>query len=200
VAPIPAGPWPSGGTVYFLWPRLTGDRRSPAWSVRPDEPEDEDAAWWNAEDSKVAASLLLPFYAELLAFLSEHAGPGWIERPGLLQALRARLRRLDPGRRLRFLWGALPTRAAALGEVAALVEGAGGSDHGSCTIRFGLLDAAVLHARRGERCVWLRVAPGLREDFDRFLDRSGGGRFQHCHMDWSGTGTGTPAPRPPEAG
>jgi hypothetical protein len=192
----PSGPWPTAGTVLFLWPRLHGDLRRPAWASRPGDPEDENAPWWNGEDSKVSAARLLPFFADLVAFLCERAGPAQFESPGRLEAARRLLRRVLAGQRQGVGDGA----ARPIEELAALIEGAPGSHRGACTVTFGTPVAAVLHARREERCLWLWLAPALRDGFDRFgAEARGGVRFIRCAMDWSMAGTGLPAPRPPQA-
>ena len=185
----PTGPWPSGGTLLFLWPHLPGDLRRPAWAHREGEAEDEYAPWWNREDSKVSAALLLPFYAELVASLSARAGPARFEFADRFQAARAYFRRFVPGRRQRRLPGAVLARAASIELLTGLVEGVERSDPSTCTVTFGHPGAAILHARRDERCVWLWLTPRVREGFDRFLDGVGGVRFDRRSMDWSETGS-----------
>jgi hypothetical protein len=198
VEPRPMGPWPTGGTVLFLWPHLRGDLRRPGWARRDDDPEDEYDPWWNREDSKVSAALLRPLCADLVGFLAERAGPARFEFVDRAEPGPWSLRRLAPGGRLRELATAFLTRTSPLDRLVALVEGAAPDDRDACTMSFGARRGAMLYARRNERCLWLWLAPDLRRDFDRFLDQAGGGtRYLRCIMDWSMSGQGLPAPRPP---
>jgi hypothetical protein len=199
LAPDRAGPWPAGGTVLFLWPHLRGDLRRPAWARGDDDAEDEYTPWWNREDSKVSAALLLPFYADLVAFLTERAGPVRLGLLGRFRALRDHLERLDADQPLGALAGTILGGATTPAELAALVEGAEERARTACTVVFGAPKAAVLHARRDERGLWLWLAPGVRDAFDRFVDGTGAGAaFLRESLDWAMTGAGPPAPRPPE--
>jgi hypothetical protein len=190
-----AGPGADGGTLLFLWPRIRGDRRCPSWARRADDGEDENAPWWNREDGKVSAALLLPFYADLVARLSERAGPARFEFLGRPDAVGQPARRFDTGQRLRALSNSFLARSAPLDRLAALVEGAEDGDRAACAVIFGAR-AAVLHARRDERCLWLWLTPGVRVGFDLLREETGA-RFLRCEMDWTMTGSGLLAPRPP---
>ena len=198
VPPSQAGSWPAGGTLLFLWPQLSGDRRLPGWAWRSSDPEDEYVPWWNLEDSKLSAALLRPCYSDLVAFLSDHGGPAQFEALPRVTAVREYLRRLDIGQRGRA--ASVTAGRNPVDDLAALVEGADESGRSACTVIFGFPDVAVLHARRDERCLWLWLAPAVREGFDRFREEAGDGNlFLRCGMDWFMTGNGMPAPGPPEA-
>jgi hypothetical protein len=186
--------------VLFLWPQARGDLRRPAWSRPEDDDEDEYDPWWNREDNRVSAALLRPHCDDLLAFLAEQAGPPRFEFGERLEALRAYLRRLDPGHPLRAIASTFLNRPLPLDQLVSLVEGAGEFDRSRCTVRFGAPARAVLHARRNERCLWLWVARDFEAAFERFREEAGpGGRFLHSAMDWARTGDGLLAPRPPES-
>jgi hypothetical protein len=190
---------PAVGALLFLWPHLRGDLRRPAWSRSADEAEDDNAPWWNLEDSKVSAALLLPFYRDLLAFLAERAGR---PRPGLLDRLRALRSHLrghpttqPPGTMAGILGG-----AGLAEELAELVEGAEEGDRAARTVAFGARKEAIVHARRAERGLWLWLSPPVRQAFELFAEGApGGSSLIRRDMDWSATGQGAPAPRPPEA-
>jgi hypothetical protein len=199
VDPGRTGAPPAAGAVLFLWPHLRGDLRRPVWSRSADEAEDENAPWWNLEDSKVSAALVLPFYQDLLAFLAEQAGrprPGLLDR---LRAVRSHLRGHPTGQRS----GALTAILGGAGlaeELAELAEGAEPGERAACTVAFGARKEAIVHARREERGLWLRLSPAVRRAFDRFAEGApGGSSLVRRDMDWSVTGQGAPAPRPPEA-
>jgi hypothetical protein len=188
---------PPGGTLLFLWPHLRDDRRHPDWARRPGD-DDEYQPWWNREDARVSAALLRPFYEKLLAFLSARAGPPRFHFLDRFRALRRALGHFETDRRLSVLSDAIRARPTPLEELTALVEGAEGNDRSACTVAFGTPDAALLHARHNERCLWLWLAPAVRQDFDRFREEASGSfRFLQTVMDWTQTGAGLPAPRPP---
>jgi hypothetical protein len=199
VAPGRALSRPSSGSLLFLWPRLREDRRRPDWTRRPGE-EDEYQPWWNREDSKVSAALLRPFYEELVASLAEQAGPPRFYFVDRFRAMRRVLGHLDTDRSLRVLSGFFLARPSPLEELAALVEGAEGNERSACTVTFGNPDRSILHVRHNERCLWLWLAPGQREGFDRLLARVGwNSSFLRTAMDWERSGTGLPAPLPPDS-